>query len=202
MSHQQSAMCNCSRKGCRNPLPPNDSNKMCIKHQEKAKQYMKKVQESLKYTQDDIEFSDASLRFIGPPLKISMCRGLLECARGIQQMAHLCGNAQWYISCSPYASFKAYSPQLDTLHLSMSIWLVYSTSSSHTSRPLAWLDGLSMDVLRKTVILTLMKKNILTVCPTIPIWWLVIVGGESDLSLLLQYHFVDSLLFVKDARLG
>jgi hypothetical protein len=131
-----------------------------------------------------------------------MYRGLPECARRTHQMAHPHGNAQRCVSCLPYASFKAQSPQSDILHLSMSIWLVCSGSSSHKSRPLVQLDGLLMDILRKTVILTSMKRNILTDCATISIWQLAIAGGELDLSLLLQCHFFDSLPFVKDARLA
>jgi len=89
-------------------------------------------------------------------------------------MAHLHGNAQRCVAYLPNTSFKGHSPQLDRLHLNMSIWLVCSVTSSHKSRPLVRLDYISMDVLRKTATLTSMKWNISTDCATIFIWPLAI----------------------------
>ena len=72
------------------------------------------------------------------------------------------------VAYSSHASFKAHSPQSDSLHLNMSIWLVWLASSSHKSRSTSRLRGLNFDGwLRKTVILASMKRNISMNCATI-----------------------------------
>jgi len=137
---------------------------MCLGHRDKAKQHKKKVRASIKHTRDDAELSDAFTEVLRIPLNIS---GLPECAKRTRQVAHPHGNAHRCVAYSPNSSFKAHSPQLDSLHLNMSIWLVCSVTSCHKSRPLVRVEYIWVDVLRKTATLTSMKRNISTDCVTI-----------------------------------
>ena len=40
-------------KGCRNALPPNDSQRVCLEHYEKERQYKHNYQAPMKHTRDD-----------------------------------------------------------------------------------------------------------------------------------------------------
>jgi hypothetical protein len=73
-----------------------------------------------------------SLRCFRSPSKISMYRGQENMPDGPPPWTR----PKVCVVYSSHASFKAHSPQSDSLHLNMSIWLVCSAFSSHKSRPL------------------------------------------------------------------
>jgi len=73
----------------------------------------------MKRTRDDAELSDAFPEVLRTPLKISMYTGVPECAERTRQMGHLHGNTQRCVPYSPRSSFKAHSPQPDSLHLNL-----------------------------------------------------------------------------------
>ena len=124
MSDQQPAACNCSRRGCGNTLLPMAGAKcvLIIVSREKEKQRKKRACAVIKRTRDDDGLSGAPLRG-------------LRYARTMLQIPHLQKRPEVCINQYPRVSFKGHPLQLGSLHLVTPIWLVYSVSSSHKSRP-------------------------------------------------------------------